>query len=155
MRCERRHGRWSGPRRCTWLAAAVVLAVLAIAGPAQASSCTYWSHTVTVSMSGATDSANIGRVGNAIANFGAPCTDGSNEATVYNTDIIFVFDSYATHDGDDLLGIDLRGGPLAPGITNEGPSGVSEIEIDLYYSLPGRTRFWCRGAIAPTTSTRG
>jgi hemolysin type calcium-binding protein len=132
MRGERRDRKWAERRRGGWLVAGVVLAVLAIAGPAQASSCTYVSqaHAVGVSM-GSGDFVDLRRVGNAIANVGVPCNHGATEATVYNTDTIVVNDSTPGHDGDDLVIIDLSGGPLAPGFTNEGPGGVSEIEIVL------------------------
>jgi Ca2+-binding RTX toxin-like protein len=146
MRGERRDGRWSGRRRGTWVAAAVVAAVLVIAGPAQASSCTYipQTHDVAMYMAGSADAVQLGRVGNAIANFGVPCSDGATEATVYNTDAVFVNDTSPGQDGNDLAHIDLGGGPLAPGVTDEGPSGVSEIEIflNLHY---GQNTVWVTG----------
>jgi Ca2+-binding RTX toxin-like protein len=146
MRGERLDGRWSGRRRCTWLVAAVVGAVLVIAGPAQASSCTYNAqvHAVGISMGGGTDLVHLARAGNAIANLGVPCSDGGTEATIYNTNTIFVTDTSPGHNGDDLVNIDLSSGPLAPGMTDEGPGGVSEIEIELYLSY-GKNTLWVTG----------
>jgi Ca2+-binding RTX toxin-like protein len=104
------------------------IAVLAIAGSAQASTCTYQSGAVSVYMPGASDGVTLHRVGDAIYNGGQQC----GTATVYNTGIIVVNDTTSNRDGDDLVNIDLSGGPLAPGTVNEGPSGVSEIDIYLY-----------------------
>src|SRR6476620_674124 len=117
--------------RCTRIAAAAGVAcasMLAIAVPAQASSCAYISHTVVMYMPGAVDGVYLRRVGDAIYNGGTAC----GAATVYNTDLILVHDTTSNGDGDDLVGIDLSGGPFAPGMTNEGPGGVSEIEIVLF-----------------------
>ena len=117
--------------RCATIAAAVGVAcaaVLAIAVPAQASSCTYQSHAVVMYLPGASDVVDVRRVGDAIHNGAMPC----GAATVYNTDLILIHDTTSNRDGNDLVGIDLSGGPLAPGVTNEGPGGVSEIEIYLY-----------------------
>jgi len=116
-------------RRASIASAAVVacIAVLAIAAPAHASTCTYISGAVVAYMPSATDSVALHRVGDAIYNGGQPCG-----GTVYNTDIVVINDTTPYQDGDDLVGIDLTGGPLAPGATNEGPSGVSEIETYLY-----------------------
>src|SRR3954453_3959159 len=117
--------------RCATIAAAVGVAcaaVLAIAVPAQASSCTYASHAVVMYLPGASDVVDVRRVGDAIHNGAMAC----GAATVYNTDLILIHDTTSNRDGNDLVGIDLSGGPLAPGVTNEGAGGLSEIEIYLY-----------------------
>jgi Ca2+-binding RTX toxin-like protein len=131
----------------TRIAAAVgvaFVAVLAVAVPAQASSCTYLSHTVVMYMPGAVDGVDLRRVGDAIYNGAAPC----GAATVYNTDLVLIHDTTSNGDGDDLVGIDLSGGPLAPGMTSEGPSGVSEIEISLYLHR-GTNTVWVSGSDGP------
>ena len=70
---------------------------------------------------------SLTRVGNAITDGGTAC----GSANVFNTNAIFVFDTTPNHNGDDFLGIDLAGGPFAPGYDNE-VGGVREIEINLY-----------------------
>ena len=124
--------------------AVVCAAVLASAAPAQASSCTFLSGSVVATMPSGTDVVALHRVGNAIYNGGQSC----GGATVYNTDLILVHDTTVNRDGDNLVGIDLSGGPFAPGGTSEGPSGVSEIEI-LLFLYHGTNRVWVTGSDGP------
>jgi Ca2+-binding RTX toxin-like protein len=119
----------------------VVVAVLAIAAPAEASSCAYVGNSVAVYMPGSSDTAGLHRVGDAIYDNGAQC----GAATVYNTDAIFVSDTSPNQDGNDIVNIDLSGGPFAPGVTNEGPNGVSEIEIVLVLGH-GTNTTWVTGS---------
>jgi Ca2+-binding RTX toxin-like protein len=130
-------------RRASIAAAVGVLcaAVLASAAPAQASSCTYVSGSVVATMPGTIDGVYLHRVGDAIYNLGAQCAG----ATVYNTDLILVHDTTSNGDGTDLVSIDLSGGPFTPGKTNEGPSGVSEIEIYLFLHH-GTNTVWLTGS---------
>ena len=116
-------------------------AVLAIATPAQASSCGYVSGSVVATMPSPTDVVALRRVGDAIYNGGVAC----GGATVYNTDLVLVHDTTSNRDGTNLVGVDLSGGPFAPGKTNEGPSGVSEIEIYLFL-YRGTNTVWVSGS---------
>jgi hypothetical protein len=59
-----------------------------------------------------------------------PC--GGSEPTVANVDRIVVFSKTE-------LALDLRGGPLAPGFTNEG-DGSSEIEVEAVFNRTGGLR---------------
>src|SRR6059058_1609642 len=103
MRGMRRDRRSVGWRRCRWFAAGVVLAVLVIAAPAEASSCTYVGTAVAVHMPGSSDVVGLHRVGDAIYDCGMQC----GAATVYNTDAVFVQDTSPNQDGNDLVNIDL------------------------------------------------
>ena len=137
----RRPGRYV---RSAALLCMLCAAVLATAAPAQASSCTYMSGSVVATMPSATDGVGLRRVGDAIYNGGVPC----GTATVHNTDMIFVHDTTSTSDGMNLVGIDLSGGPFAPGKTSEGPGGVSEIEVYLYLHR-GKNTVWVTGSAGP------
>jgi Ca2+-binding RTX toxin-like protein len=68
--------------------------------------------------------ATISREGDTIAVDGFPC----QTATVTNTDVIDV--AVPDVPESDIVVVDLSGGPLAPGATDEG-DGSSEIEIDV------------------------
>ena len=68
--------------------------------------------------------ATISRDGDAIAVNGVPC----QTATVTNTDVIDV--AVPDVPESDTVVVDLSGGPLAPGATDEG-DGSSEIEIEI------------------------
>jgi hypothetical protein len=116
-------------RKRSALAAVVAcIGVLAIAGSAQASTCTYQNGVVVVNMPGALDGVSLHRVGPAIYNGGQWCG-----GTVDNTSIITVNDTTPNKNGDDLVDIDLSGGPLAPETGDEeAGGGVSEIEIYLF-----------------------
>ena len=118
------------------LAAVVAcFAVLAVAGSAQASTCSYQNGVVVVNMPGSPDGMSLRRVGDQIYNGGQPCG-----GTVYNTHIITVNDTTPNQNGDDLVNIDLSGGPLAPGTGDEeAGGGVSEIEIYLFTHLGDNT----------------
>jgi Ca2+-binding RTX toxin-like protein len=70
------------------------------------------------------DVPTISRLGNAIAVDGVAC----GTATVANTDSIDV--AFADDPDSDLVVVDLSGGLLAPGATDEG-DGSSEIEIQI------------------------
>ena len=130
------------PLRATALALGIAcVAVLAVVAPAHASSCVQNGNAVVVAMPGSLDSVDLHRVGDAIYNGAQPC----GGATVYNTDVITVNDTTSGDDGDDAVGIDLSGGPLAPGITNEGPGGVSEIEMWLFLAH-GTNSVWLTGS---------
>ncbi len=130
------------PLHATALAVGIAcVAMLAVVAPAHASSCIQNGNAVVVAMPGSLDSVDLHRVGGAIYNGGQPC----GGATVYNTDLITVNDTTSGNDGDDVVGIDLSGGPLAPGITNEGPGGVSEIEMWLFLDH-GTNSVWLTGS---------
>src|SRR3954469_13458224 len=103
-----------------------LLAGLAMAAPADATTCNFSNHTAAFHMDGNTV-LSLTRVGNKITDGGTQC----GAANVYNTDTIFVFDTTKNHDGTDFVGIDLSGGAFAPGYANE-VGGVREIEIYLY-----------------------
>ena len=70
------------------------------------------------------DVPTVSRLGDAIAVDGVAC----GTATVINTDSIDI--AFADDSDSDIVVIDLSGGPLAPGATDEG-DGSSEIEIDV------------------------
>jgi Ca2+-binding RTX toxin-like protein len=109
---------------------------LTVATPvADAASCNYvaGAHTLVVNMPGAFDVASLSQSGGHFYIGGAPC---AASATVNNTNSIFINDTTANGDGDDLVGIDLTTGPFAPGMTSEA-SGASEIEILLFLKRGG------------------
>src|SRR3954451_6361493 len=109
------------------LTVALLLAALAMAAPADASTtCNFNGRTAAFHMDG-NSVLSLTRVGNKITDGGTQC----GAANVYNTNTIFVFDTTKNHDGDDLVGIDLSGGAFAPGYADE-VGGVREIEIYLY-----------------------
>jgi Ca2+-binding RTX toxin-like protein len=115
-------------KRFAFAAVVACIAVLGIAASAQASTCSYQNGVVVVNMPGALDGVSLHRVGTAIYNGGQWCG-----GTVDNTSIITVNDTTPNKNGDDLVDIDLSGGPLAPGSSDETPSGgVSEIEVYLF-----------------------
>src|SRR5436305_15278370 len=99
MRGVRRDRRSVGWRRCRWFAAGVVLAVLVIAAPAEASSCTTVGDSVVMYMPGSSDVVGLHRVGDAIYDNGLQC----GAATVNNTDVIFIDDTSPNQDGNDLV----------------------------------------------------
>src|SRR4051812_14555737 len=114
------------------LTVAFLLAALALAAPAHGATCNYSPsiRTVAIHMGGSSDVVSLTRDGNKITDGGTPC----GSANVFNTNSIFIFDTTPNHNGDDFVGIDLAGGPFAPGYDDE-PGGVREIEINvfLYY----------------------
>ena len=91
----------------------------ASAGPA---ACTFDETTATVTVT--SDDPDVKRNGDEIFVDGAPCLDGLVAATVVNTDTIVVEPNL------DRLAISLRGGPFAPGLTDEG-NDSSEIEFQV------------------------
>src|SRR5947209_11755890 len=96
VRCDRRSVGW---RRCRWFSAGVLIAVLAIAAPAEASSCSTVGGSVAMYMPGSSDVVGLHRVGDAIYDGGQQC----GGATVYNTDSIFIDDTSPNQDGNDLV----------------------------------------------------
>jgi Ca2+-binding RTX toxin-like protein len=98
-------------------------AAVALAAPA---SCSFDGGTGIVSVAAAThgEVATISRLGDAIALDGVAC----ETATVTNTDLISV--AFPDDPDSDMIVIDLSGGLLAPGATDEG-DGSSEIEIEI------------------------
>jgi Ca2+-binding RTX toxin-like protein len=80
-----------------------------------------------VHMSGSSDVTTLSRVGSDIYDGVTPC-DG---ATVFNTSAIFVIDTSPNRNGDDFVGIDLSGGPFAPGKNAAKGGNVPEIGIQL------------------------
>src|SRR4051794_22879574 len=90
---------------------AATIALLPLPSLAQASTCEGVGSAVAVRMGGSTDVATLSRVGSDIYNGALPC-DG---ATVFNTSAIFIIDTSPNRDGEDFVGIDLSGGPFAPG----------------------------------------
>jgi len=95
----------SGPRSLL-LAAVLILAVVGLATPAQAATCTFTAPTATVDVPDG-DVTAIARSGDAITVGGVPC----GTATVTTTDTIVV-----NTPGFPLeVAIDLTGGPFAPG----------------------------------------
>ena len=121
--------------RVALAAVTACIAMLAIAGSAQASTCTYLNGVIAVYMPGSPDGVGLHRVGDAIYNNGQSCG-----GTVYNTHIVTVNDTTPNQNGDDLVSIDLSGGPLAPGTGDEeAGGGVSEIEIYLFTHLGENT----------------
>ncbi len=110
--------------------AVLILAVVGLASPASAATCTFAAPTATIDV-GAGETATISRSGSDITLNGAPC---SPNATVSTTDSIVVNTSGAPTE----VAIDLRGGPFAPGATDEGDGG-SEIEFTLNLSTGSPT----------------
>jgi Ca2+-binding RTX toxin-like protein len=106
---------------------ATAIALLALPALAQASTCQRVGSAVAVHMSGSTDVATLSRVGSDIYNGLTPC-DG---ATVFNTSAIFILDTTPNRDGQDFVGIDLSGGPFAPGTSSAKNGRVPEIGIQL------------------------
>ena len=119
-------------RRAGTLFVATFLIVLgglpASAGPA---ACTFDETTATVTVT--SDDPDVKRNNDEIVVDGAPCLDGLVAATVTNTDTIVVEPNL------QRLTIDLRGGPFAPGLTDEG-DGWSEIEFRID-ARPGDAAF--------------
>jgi Ca2+-binding RTX toxin-like protein len=103
------------------------IALLALPSLANASTCERVGSAVAVHMSGSTDVATLSRVGSDIYNGLTPC-DG---ATVFNTSEIFVLDTSPGRAGEDFVGIDLSGGPFAPGTESAKNGSVPEIGIQL------------------------
>src|SRR5919201_4230830 len=105
---------------------ALAFSLLWPAAVAQAAvSCSFDALTGTVSVTFAHgDVPTISRLGDAIAVDGVAC----GTATVTNTDSIDV--AFADDFDSDTVVVDLAGGPLAPGATDEG-DGSSEIEIEI------------------------
>jgi Ca2+-binding RTX toxin-like protein len=106
---------------------AAALALLALPSLAQASTCQRIGSAVAVHMGGSTDVVNLNRVGDAIYNGITPCDD----ATVYNVSAVFINDTTPNGDGNDFVGIDLSGGPFAPGSSKPKPGQVPEITFEL------------------------
>jgi hypothetical protein len=98
------------------LSASLLVAPPAVATVAE---CSFDAGTATVTVTPLDGSADIIRRGDAIAVDGVDC----GAATVTNTDTVDVVPSTG-----DAVTIDLRGGPFAPGLTDEG-DGSSEIEF--------------------------
>jgi Ca2+-binding RTX toxin-like protein len=107
---------------------AAVLALLALPSLAQASTCQRVGGAVAVHMDQATDVVTLSRVGDAIYEGIKPCDD----ATVHNIGAIFVIDTTPNNDGNDYVGIDLGGGPFAPGTGSTKNGRVPEITFDMY-----------------------
>jgi hypothetical protein len=107
---------------------AAVLALLALPSLAQASTCQRVGAALAIHMGGSTDVANINRVGDDIYVGVTPCAG----ATVYNTSTIFVDDTTPNADGADFVGIDLSGGPFAPGTGSSKNGQVPEITFELF-----------------------
>jgi Ca2+-binding RTX toxin-like protein len=101
------------------LAALLATPLLAVLPARAGSSCSFSGATVTVTATGVVPAVLV-RSGSDIVFDGTPCAG----ATVDNTDTIV-----ASVDGPQL-DIDLRGGPFAPGLTDEG-DGSSEIEFQV------------------------
>ena len=107
---------------------AAAIALLAIPSLAQASTCQRVGNALAVHMGGGNDVANLNRVGNDIYNGITPCAG----ATVFNTSTIFVSDTTPNGDGNDFVGIDLSGGPFAPGTGSAKNGQVPEIKFELF-----------------------
>ena len=105
-----------------------VLALLAIPSLAQASTCQRIGSDLAVHMDGSTDLVTLHRVGSDIYNGYKPCAG----ATVFNTSAIFLSDATPNKDGNDFVGIDLSGGPFAPGTGSSAGGNVPEIKIYMY-----------------------
>src|SRR5439155_17454901 len=115
-------------KRRTVLFLVTAIALLALPSLAQASTCKRVGNTLVVQMPGSADVAKLSRVGNDIYNVYAPCAG----ATVYNTSSIYIRDTTPNTNGQDLVGIDLSGGPFAPGTGSSSGGNVPEISIQLY-----------------------
>jgi Ca2+-binding RTX toxin-like protein len=107
---------------------AAVVALLALPALAKASTCQRINHAVAVHMGGSSDVAYLNRVGDAIYDGLTPCDD----ATVHNVDTVFITDTSPGRDGNDFVGIDLSGGPFAPGSGSPKNGQVPEIKFELY-----------------------
>jgi Ca2+-binding RTX toxin-like protein len=107
---------------------AATIALLALPSLAHASTCQRVGNAVSVHMGGSTDVANLNRVGNDIYNGATPCAG----STVYNTSTIFISDATPNKDGNDFVGINMSGGPFAPGTGSSKNGNVPEIGIELY-----------------------
>src|SRR4051812_34905128 len=129
---------------------ATALALLALPALAQASTCQRVGNSVAIHMDGGTDVATITRVGNDIYNGFTPC----GGSTVYNTSSIFVSDATPNKDGQDFVGIDLSGGPLAPGTESSKNGNVPEIGIQLYLGT-GDNFVFVTGSGGPDTIRGG
>lgn len=112
------------PRRASLVAVALV--ATALATPATAvPTCTFDPPTATISVTvGDGETAIIGRSGDAITLNATPCDAA---ATVSTTDAVDV----AATGTPTEVGIDLAGGPFAPGLTAEADGGTSEIEFQV------------------------
>src|SRR3954468_5466813 len=130
------------------LVTAVVL--LALPALAQASTCQRVGSAIGVHMPNSTDVVNLNRVGDQIYNGATPC----GGATVYNTSVIFISDATPNKDGQDFVGIDLSGGPLAPGTGNSSGGNVPEIGIQLYLGT-GDNFVFVTGTDGPDTIRGG
>jgi hypothetical protein len=109
------------------LIAVFVLAFALLAIPAVAATCLFAPPTVTVDV-GAGETATIGRSGADITLNGAPC----GGATVTTTETIAVTATGVPTE----IGIDLTGGPLAPGLTPEADGSEIEITINMPTGTP-------------------
>jgi Ca2+-binding RTX toxin-like protein len=107
---------------------AATLAFLVLPSLAQASTCQRVGSAIGIHMPGSTDVVTLNRVGDQIYDGGTPC----GGSTVYNTSVIFISDATPNKDGQDFVGIDLSGGPFAPGTGNASSGNVPEIPIQLY-----------------------
>ena len=137
-------------KRRTAIFLATAAAILALPSLAQASTCTRVGSAVAVHMSASTDVATLNRVGSDIYNGVTPC-DG---ATVFNTSAIFVIDNTPNRDGQDFVGIDLSGGPFAPGTGSSKGGQVPEIDIQLDLQH-GDNFVLVRGGAGPDTIRGG
>jgi Ca2+-binding RTX toxin-like protein len=109
------------------LIAVFVPAFALLAIPAVAATCLFAPPTVTVDV-GAGETATIGRSGADITLNGAPC----GGATVTTTETIAVTATGVPTE----IGIDLTGGPLAPGLTPEADGSEIEITINIPTGTP-------------------
>jgi hemolysin type calcium-binding protein len=109
------------------LAAVFVLAFELLAVPAAAATCLFAPPAVTVDV-GAGETATIGRSGDDITLNGVAC----GGATVANTETIAVTATGIPTE----IGIDLTGGPLAPGLTPETDGSEIEITINVPTGTP-------------------
>ena len=103
----------------------LALVPAAPASAAGASKCSFDETIATVSVViPETETAVLSRSGNAIHLGGIAC----GTATVLNTDLVLFVDDQVGTPGRPNVTIDLRGGPFAPGATEE-TDGASEIEL--------------------------
>src|SRR4051812_10047684 len=107
---------------------AATIALLALPSLAHASTCQRVGNALAINMPGTTDVANLNRVGNDIYDGATPCAG----ATVYNTSAIFISDATPNKDGNDFVGINMSGGPFAPGTESSKNGRIPEIGIQLY-----------------------
>ncbi len=149
------------PRFRRLLAAVVATCALFAAGgsaPADAAvTCNFSSGALTIQSSAVLDEARIVRSGdNIVVSKGQTAVNCGAQATVYNTHVIAHSDNSG---GESYFTIDLRGGPFAPGETDE-PGDSDEIDIQavmgdgddrLYiWGAPGDD-FWRLGQTAKGT----